>query len=251
MRLANKVAVITGSGSGIGEAEALLFAREGARVVVNDIQKDKCQRTVDSIKAAGGEASLFVADVSKAAEVKSLMDFAVKTYGKLNILINNAGIGFVGKGDGPVTDVPEPIWDKLMDVNLKGTFLCCKYAVPHMLKSDSGAIVNTSSIAALIPAVSSGYAAAKAGVIALTRSIAFRYVKQNIRANTICPGRTETPLLKDLAPNPEAMKELLKLAPMGRFAKPIEIAYAALFLASDEASYVTGAVLVVGGGDGI
>jgi NAD(P)-dependent dehydrogenase (short-subunit alcohol dehydrogenase family) len=248
LRLSNKVAIITGSGSGIGQAEALLFAGEGAKVIVNDINEENGLKTVASIKDQGGEARFFRADVSQASEVEGLITFAIATYGGLKVLVNNAGVGFIRKGDGPTTETIEEIWDKVVDINLKGTFLCSKYAIPRMIDSGGGSIVNTSSVAAIRGAVSNAYASAKAGVIALTKSIALAYGKNNIRANAICPGHTMTPLQIDIAPTQEERDRLAAQIPVGRLAKPVEIAYAALFLASEEASFVNGAVLVVDGG---
>jgi NAD(P)-dependent dehydrogenase (short-subunit alcohol dehydrogenase family) len=248
MRLANKVALITGSGSGIGREAAQLFAKEGAQVVVSDVNEAGGQETVEAIQAAGGEASFVRADVSKAAEVKAMIEAAEATYGQLNVLFNNAGI-FHGE-DGSVLDTEEDIWDLTMNINLKGVFLGCKYGIPALQRAGGGSIINTASFVAMVGAATSqsAYTASKGGVLSLTREIAVEFARQNIRVNALCPGPVETPLLEELLADPARRQRRLVHIPPGRFAKAFEIANAALFLASDESSFVNGSTFLVDGG---
>ncbi|HYW01423.1 MAG TPA: SDR family oxidoreductase [Candidatus Acidoferrum sp.] len=249
MRLGNKVAIVTGAGSGIGRASALLFAREGAKVVVADINEQDGRETVESIKKNGGEGIFVRTDISKAADAENMVKETVSKFGRLDILFNNAGINPLGT----VVDTPEAVWDTVIDVNLKGVFLCSKYAVPEMIRCGGGAIVNTASINAVAALPNEvAYHASKGGVAALTRAMAMDHIAQSIRVNCICPGVTATPILTKYvreSKNPqETEKLLLREQPINRFAKPEEIAQAALFLASDEASFVTGTTLFVDGG---
>ncbi|RMH75644.1 MAG: SDR family oxidoreductase [Calditrichaeota bacterium] len=248
MRLSNKVALITGAGSGIGREAALLFAREGARVVVADVNEEMGAETVSRIQAQGGDAAFVKVDVSSAARVKAMIEFAESTYGRLDILFNNAGI--FDSRDGSVLDTEEEVWDRVIDVNLKGVFLGCKYGIPALLRAGGGSIINTASFVALMGAAVSqiAYTASKGGVLALTREIAVEFARQNIRANALCPGPVETPLLAELLADPARRQRRLVHIPMGRFARASEVASAALFLASDESAYVNGAVFTVDGG---
>jgi NAD(P)-dependent dehydrogenase (short-subunit alcohol dehydrogenase family) len=249
MRLAGKVALITGAARGIGRAEAKLFAEEGATVVISDIEERECQNTVAGISANGGQASYFVAEISEATRVKELFDFVLDTYGKLNILVNNAGVFFRNQGDGPIVDAEETIWDKTMTVNLKSVFLCCKQAIPLMIKAGGGSIVTTASTAAVRGSRAVAYGSSKGGIVALTKSIAVCYAKDNVRANVICPAFVDTEMTRGaFGTQAVAMAELTSRVPLGRLADPVEIAYPALFLASDESSFMTGSVLVVDGG---
>ncbi len=245
MRLANKVALITGGGSGIGKASCLLFAREGAKVVVVDVKKETADATAKEI---GANAKAFAADVSKAKEAQAMVAFAEKSFGRLDIIFNNAGV-FHAK-DESVTNTPEDIWDMVIDINLKGVFLGCQYAIPAMLRSGGGSIINTASFVAIMGAAvpQIAYTASKGGVLAMTREIAVEFARKNIRANSLCPGPVETPLLAELLADPARRQRRLVHIPMGRFARAEEIANAALFLASDESSYVTGATFLVDGG---
>ncbi len=248
MRLKDKVALITGAGSGIGRESALLFAREGAKVVVVDVDDEAGEETVRLIREGGGDAAYVHADVSRAADVRNMIAQAEETYGRLDILFNNAGI--FHPEDGSVLETEEEIWDKVIDVNLKGVFLGCKYGIPALLRAGGGVIINTASFVALMGAAVSqiAYTASKGGVLALTREIAVEFARQNIRANALCPGPVETPLLAELLADPARRQRRLVHIPMGRFARAKEVAHAALFLASDESSYVNGVAFLVDGG---
>jgi NAD(P)-dependent dehydrogenase (short-subunit alcohol dehydrogenase family) len=241
-RLQDKVAIITGAGSGIGRATAVLFAREGAKVVVADLDPEGGQETVRLIKESNGEAFFAQADVSKASDVKKMVGLAVSTYGKLDIMFNNAGIP--DPDSVPITHIKEENWDKVIAVNLKGVFLGMKYAIPEMVKIGGGAIINTASCAGIQPVRGvSSYNASKAGVINLTKSAALEYVRKNIRINCISPGPCESNL------NPPSVSEALeKQSTSGRLAKAEEIAWVALFLVSDESSHITATGISVDGG---
>ncbi len=248
MRLSNKVALITGAGSGIGRESALLFAKEGATVVAVDLNVKAGQETVSQIKDVNGSASFVRADVSKAAEVVAMIEYAEKTHGKLNVLFNNAGI-FPDK-DGSVIDTDEDVWDLVMNVNLKSVFLGCKYGIPALLRAGGGSIINTASFVALMGAATSqiAYTASKGGVLSMTREMAVEFARKNIRVNALCPGPVQTPLLAELFADPVRRQRRLVHVPMGRFAQAKDIANAALFLASDESAYVNGATFTVDGG---
>lgn len=251
MRLKDKVAIITGAGSGLGRASARLFAKEGAKVMVADIAAGDGEETVRLIKEDGGDAIFVQVDVSKAADCEKMVKSAVGRYGKLDIMFNNAG---VPGGATAIADLSEEEWNQVISVNLTGVFLGTKYAIPEMLKRGAGAIINTSSAAALVPARLGGaYATSKAGVIGLTKATAMDYARKNIRANCIVPGPMETAYFSktgggDLARMSAVREKVLSQQPIGRFAQPEEVAQAALFLASDEASFVTGAALSIDGG---
>jgi len=246
MRLKDKVMVVTGGGSGIGQASALRCALEGARVVIMDIAEPGGVETEKALKEQGSDGFFLHADVTKAEDWRRTMDAVVGRYGRLDVLFNNAGSNLAK----PVTDFTEAEWDGLVDLNLKGVFLGAKHAIPLMLKEGGGSIINTASTFGLIafPKMPA-YCASKGGVIALTRQLALDYARQGIRVNCICPGPTLTPRIKRYLDSGAANAEsILAGVPMGRFARPEEIASTVLFLASDEASYVTGAALVVDGG---
>lgn len=248
MRLRDKVAIITGAGSGIGREAALLFVGEGARVVVADVNDEGGQATVDTISRAGGEAIYIHTDVSRAAEVEWMVRLAEERYGRVNIIFNNAGI--FPDADASVLETPEPVWDLVMNVNLKGVFLGCKYAIPALLRAGGGSVINVASFVALMGAATSqiAYTASKGGVLSMTREIAVEFARRNIRANAICPGPVDTPLLQSILAVPEKRARRMAHIPPGRPAQAREIAYAALFLASDESSYVNGATFTVDGG---
>jgi NAD(P)-dependent dehydrogenase (short-subunit alcohol dehydrogenase family) len=247
-RLEGKVAVITGAGSGIGRVAASLFAAEGAEVVVADVVGHQAESAVAEIEAAGGTATAVTVDVSDEAQVGAMIDRAVRAYGGVHVLFNNAGI--FPDDDGGILDTPPETWQKVMEVNLKGVWLGCRAAVPAMLDSGGGSIVNVASFVALVGAATAqmAYTASKGGVLAMTRELAVEYARKGIRANSICPGPIETPLLAELLSDPERRQRRLVHIPIGRFGRPEEIAKAALFLASDDASFVTGSALVVDGG---
>lgn len=248
MRLKNKVALITGAASGIGKEAALLFAGEDAKVVVVDLDKTAGEKTVGEINTGSGEAVFFEADVSKAADTEAMIRFAEESFGGLHVLFNNAGI--FPDDDGSVTKTPESTWDRVMNVNLKGVFLGCKYGIPAMLRSGGGSIINTASFVALMGAATPqiAYTASKGGVLAMTREIAVEFARKNIRANSICPGPVDTPLLAELMSDPKRKQRRMVHIPLGRLAQAREIAQAALFLASDESAYVNGTALTVDGG---
>ena len=248
MRLKGKVAFISGGARGMGEIEAKMFAREGAKILVVDLQEELAQKTVQEIKKAKGEANFFRADVSNANEVQAMIQQAEDKFGKLNVLFNNAGI--FPDQDGSVLETEESVWDLVMQVNLKGVFLGCKYGIPALQRAGGGSIINTASFVALMGAATSqiAYTASKGGVLAMSREIAVEFARQNIRVNALCPGPVETPLLQELLSDPEKRQRRLVHIPPGRFAQAQDIAQAALFLASDESSYINGTAFSVDGG---
>jgi len=248
-RLENKVAIVTGAGSGIGRESALLFAREGARVAVAEVNDAAGRKVVEEIERAGGKALFVHADVSVARDAEAMVAAAEKTWGNLDVLFNNAGI--FPAADGSVLETDETTWDLVMRVNLKGVFFGCKYAIPSMLRAGGGSIVNTASFVALVGAATSqiAYTASKGAVISMSRELAVQFARQGVRVNALCPGPVETPLLMRLfSETPGAYERRRVHLPMGRLAKAREIANAALFLASDESSYVNGATFLVDGG---
>ena len=242
--LENKVAIITGGGSGIGKAISLLYASEGAKVVVSDINEEAGNGTVSEIKSKNGQALFVKADTSKAEDNKNLVEQAVKEFGGLHIAVNNAGIG------GPISPVgqyPVDGWDKVISINLSGVFYGMRYQIPAMLNSGGGSIVNVASILAKVGTKgSAAYVAAKHGVIGLTESAALEYADQKVRINAIGPGYIKTPLLESL--DEDTMKALVGLHPMGRLGAAEEVAELALWLNSDKASFVTGSYYNVDGG---
>jgi NAD(P)-dependent dehydrogenase (short-subunit alcohol dehydrogenase family) len=249
MKLEQRVAVITGAGSGIGRAMALLFAQEGARILAADINGSAAEETAAAVQAAGGTAQAFTVNVVEPDEVRAMIEAAVAAYGRVDILCNNAGIG-------STTDVVEAEpeeWDRVMAVNVKSVFLGCKYVIPHMLEQGGGVIVNTASVAGMVGLVKrASYSASKGAVIALTRQVAIEYVEQGIRVNCLCPGTVDSPWVGRLlgqADDPGAARAaLVARQPMGRLGTPEEIAAAALYLASDDAAFITGTGLVIDGG---
>jgi NAD(P)-dependent dehydrogenase (short-subunit alcohol dehydrogenase family) len=248
MRLDGKVAVITGGGSGIGRESALLFAAEGAAVVVVDIADAGGRETVGAIEKSGGRATYVHADVAKAADAKQMIDAAERAFGKLNVLFNNAGIMHGSDDDAVSTD--EAIWDLTMNVNAKGVFLGCKYGIPAIRRAGGGSIINTASFVAVLGAATPqvAYTASKGAVLALTRELAVVHARENIRVNALCPGPLRTELLMKFLDTDAKKQRRLVHIPMGRFGTAAEIARAALFLASDDSSFVTGTEFLVDGG---
>jgi len=249
MRLQNRVAIITGAGSGIGRASAVLFAKEGAKVVVADFVREGGLETVDLIEQDGGKAVFVESDVSKAADAQKMVSTAVKTYGKLDVLFNNAGINL----EKTIADTSEEEWNKVVNVNLKGVFLCSKYAIPEMIRNGGGVIINTASIRGLVGQYHlAAYCASKGGVVLLTKAMALDHGRDNIRVNCICPGGIETSMHKAFLAtleHPEReTEEMLRKIPLGRMGQPEDVARVALFLASDEAAYLTGLAIPVDGG---
>jgi NAD(P)-dependent dehydrogenase (short-subunit alcohol dehydrogenase family) len=248
MRLENKVALITGAGSGIGRESALLFAREGARIVVADVNDQAGQAVVEELKAAGGEAVYVHSDVSKAADAAGMIRTAEESFGRLDVVFNNAGISHPKDDDAVATE--EDVWDLTMNINLKGVFLGCKYGIPALRRAGGGSIINTASFVAILGAATPqlAYTASKGGVLAMTRELATIHARENIRVNALCPGPLRTPLLMKYLDTEEKRQRRLVHIPMGRFGEAHEIAKAALFLASDESSFTTGATFLVDGG---
>jgi len=244
MRLANKAAIVTGAGSGIGRASAIALAREGARVAVVDIQDAAGQQTVESIRQKGGEAVFIHADVSQAEEVKAMAAQVVEQLHSIDILHNNAGVAVRM----PVADQDEEGWDRCIRVNLKSVFLCCKFAIPYM-QAKGGSIINTSSVTGVVGVRNrAAYSTTKGGIVILTKNMALDYARFNIRVNCVCPGFVRTPLMDRLAEDPERLRKITELHPLGRLGTPEDVANAVVFLASDESSWITGHALVVDGG---
>ncbi len=236
----DKIATVTGGGSGIGRAAALAFAERGARVVVADVNTDGGQETISMIESAGGEALFVHTDVTKGAEVEALIDKTVATYQRIDYAFNNAGYY---PGLRPIADYTEEMWDQTIAVNLKGVWLCMKYQVPHM--SAGGSIVNTSSVAGLVAVPEHyGYTASKWGVCGITKSAAREFADQGIRVNAVCPGVIDTPM----AANDFMLEEYRALHPLGRFGQPGDIASMVMWLCSEESSFITGQLLAVDGG---
>ena len=248
MRLANKVALITGAASGIGRETALLFANEGATIVAVDVNDDAGREVVAEIEAAGGHATYVHADISVAADCQAMVRHAEETFGRLDVLFNNAGIMHSDDGDAMAT--VEDVWDLTMRINLKGVFLGCKFGIPALQRAGGGSIINTASFVALLGAATPqiAYTASKGGVLAMTRELAVIHAREKIRVNALCPGPLRTELLiKFLDTNAKKQRRLVHI-PVGRFGEAKEMAQAALYLASEESSYVTGAEFVVDGG---
>jgi len=245
MRLENKSAIVTGGGRGIGEAICLNFAKEGADVLVADILGNEAKDVSDKIVSMGRKSTAVELDVTGSARVKGMVDSALSLFGKIDILVNAAGI-FISS---PLEDIKEEDWDRVIAVNLKGTFLCGQITGKEMIKQKSGNIINISSIAGKAPQISLGaYSPSKAAVLLLTQMMAVEWAKYGIRVNALCPGPTATPMIMDIYNTEKKMKQRTKAIPMNRLASPDEIARAAIYLGSDEAGFVTGSSLVVDGG---
>ena len=249
MKLKNKISIVTGGGSGIGRETCQLFAQEGACVIVADRDMSSAKRVAEDILKAGGKAEALAVDVTKSADIKSMIDHAVSGHGRLDILVNNAGYGIAGT----VVDTSEEDWNALMAVNVNGVYLGCKYAIPVMEKQGGGVIVNTASTVARVGITNrAAYVASKGAVGALTRAMALDHVGSNIRINAVGPGTVESPYFDEIfakATDPVALRKGLESRqPMNRLGKPLEIAKAILFLASDDSSFCTGTTLFADGG---
>jgi NAD(P)-dependent dehydrogenase (short-subunit alcohol dehydrogenase family) len=250
MKLKEKVALVTGAASGIGLATAALFGQEGAKVMCADLDADGAERVAQQIADSGGEAASTQADVSRAADVERMVQETVERWGRLDVLVNNAGIYFIL----PLTQVPEEEWDRLININLKGVFLGCKYAIPEMVKGGGGAIVNTASIAGLRGFANwTTYCASKGGVVQITKAVAMEVARLKVRVNCVCPGIIDTGMFDQAvdmvaADRDELAATIGEMHPMGRIGRPEEVAAAILFLASEEASFITGVPLSVDGG---
>ncbi len=247
-RLEDKVSLITGGASGMGMIAAHLFASEGAKVVLTDVSDDAGEQVAEKIRADGGEATYVHADVSSETDAKAMVDTAVATYGRLTILYNNAGV-MLGD-DGSIHSTDESIWDATLAVNVKGVAHGCKYGIPAIIGSGGGSVINVASFVAWMGAATSqtAYTASKGAVLAMTREMAVEYARKGVRCNALCPGPIDTPLLAELLSDPDRRQRRFVHIPMGRLGQAEELARAALFLASDDSSYMTGASLIVDGG---
>jgi NAD(P)-dependent dehydrogenase (short-subunit alcohol dehydrogenase family) len=245
MRLKDKTALVTGAASGIARATAELFASEGARVVVADNAADAGGETVGAIRAAGGEAIFVQTDVSDSGQVTRMVEVALRAHGRIDILFNGAGVLYYGT----VLETDERAWNRVLSINLNGTYLCCRAVLPHMIRQGGGSIINVASTVGAHDACANAvaYVTSKGGVTLFTRAVAIDHAKQGVRVNAICPGATDTPMLRN-ALSPEAIDALAKSQPIGRLGRPEELAKAALFLASDDSSFVTGTAMYVDGG---
>jgi NAD(P)-dependent dehydrogenase (short-subunit alcohol dehydrogenase family) len=248
MRLEGKVALITGAGSGMGRLAAEVFAREGAAVVATDLMSHALQETVAAVEGAGGRIIGMDGDVSDAADVREWVEEGVHAFGKLNVLYNNAGI--FPDEDESVVDMDLDVFQRVIDVNLKGVALCCQYGIPALIDAGGGSVVNVASFVALVGCTvpQDAYTMSKGAIISLTRSLAVQFGPKGVRANAICPGPIETPLLRELLTDESARNKRLSRIPLGRFGRAEDIVYAALYLASDESSWTTGTSFVVDGG---
>lgn len=247
-RLDGKVAVITGAASGMGKVASQLFASEGARVVLADVADGAGEQIAAGIREGGGQASFVHADVASEADAEAMVRDAVQTYGGLHVLYNNAGVMLAD--DGSVTANDRSVWDLTLDINVKGVAFGCKYAIPAMIEGGGGSIINVASFVAWMGAATSqtAYTSSKGAVLAMTREIAVEYARAGIRCNALCPGPIDTPLLAELLADPVQRQRRFVHIPMGRLGKAEELAKAALFLASDDSSFMTGGSLIVDGG---
>lgn len=249
MRLQGRTALITGAGSGIGRAMCLAFAAEGASIFASDVNAESAEESASMVRAAGGEAAAHAAEVGRSEEVQAMVEACLDRFGRISILCNNAGVGSTQT----VVDTPEELWDRVFEVNVRGAFLGCKYAIPSMVEAGGGVVINTASVAGLVGLRNrAAYCASKGAVVALTRAVAIDHVGQNVRCNCLCPGTVDSPWvgrLLDQAPDPVAERAaLVARQPMGRLGTPEEVARAAVYLASDDASFITGTAFVIDGG---
>lgn len=245
-RLHNKVAIITGGSSGIGESSARLFAEEGAKIVLADINKEKGENVVKEINKKGVKALFVETDISKENQVKKMVAETIKYFEKIDVLFNNAGIAKMS----PVDELEEKEWDLVMNINLKGTYLCSKHVIPYMKKQKKGSIINNASVAGVVgfPGAAA-YCASKAGIRSLTRNMALDYAPFGIRVNDLCPGVIETPMTRDEeVSGKNGLSQMSHLHPLGRVGRPEEVSFLAVFLASDESSFITGSSFMVDGG---
>jgi len=248
VRLANKTALITGAGSGMGRLAAEMFAREGAQIVGADVTEDALKETVSMVEKEGGSIVGIATDVTNAESVREAIQAGVKAFGKLDVLYNNAGV--FPDDDTSVVETDESVYQHVIDVNLKGVYLCCKYGIPELVKAGGGSVINIASFVALMGCTvpQDAYTASKGAVLSLTRSLAVQYGPHGVRANAICPGPILTPLLESLFPSEEERLKRLNRIPLGRFGRAEDIVYAGLYLASDESSWTTGTTFVIDGG---
>ena len=248
MKLQNKTAVITGGSNGIGKATALLFAKEGANVVIGDLDEDAAADVVKAIEKESGRASFIKTDVSQSDDCREMIEHAEESFGNVQILFNNAGI--MDTHDNSAEGTPEEVWARTMDINAKGVFLCCKYGIPALKRAGGGSVINTASFVSLMGAATSqvAYTASKGAVLSFTRELAVIHAREGIRVNALCPGPLKTDLLMKILDTDEKKNRRLVHIPMGRFGEVEEMAKAALFLASDDSSYVTGTNFMVDGG---
>ena len=248
MRLSGKAVLVTGAGSGMGRLAAQMFAREGAEIVAVDVTEGALKETVSSVEAKGGSILGVPADVTVSESVRDAVQAGVRAFGKLNVLYNNAGI--FPDDDTSVIETDESVFQRVIDVNLKGAFLCCKFGIPELIKAGGGSVINIASFVALMGCTvpQDAYTASKGGVLSLTRSLAVQYGRQGVRANAICPGPILTPMLESLFPSEEERLKRLNRIPLGRFGRAEDVVYAGIYLASDESSWTTGTTFVIDGG---
>jgi len=248
MRLANKTALITGAGGGMGRLAAQMFAREGAEIVAVDVMEGPLKETVSSVEEEGGAIIGVPADITISDSVRDALQTGVRAFGKINVLYNNAGI--FPDDDASVVETDERVFQQVIDVNLKGVYLCCKHGIPELIKTGGGSVINIASFVALMGCTvpQDAYTASKGGVLSLTRSLAVQYGRHGVRANAICPGPILTPMLESLFPSEEERLKRLNRIPLGRFGRAEDVVYAGVYLASDESSWTTGTTFVIDGG---
>lgn len=250
MRLKDKIVIITGAGGGIGRASALRFAREGAKVVIHGRREDNTSKTLEMVKAAGGDGIYVLGDVQKEEDIRRLIDTAIETYGRIDILFNNAGVGYSSPYKfSPVPEVPTEDWESVFHINIRSIFFTCKYTIPHMIEQGGGVILNCCSINGVVGCGAETYSATKGAMLAFTRAMAVENGKYNIRVNCVSPSTTRTPMVDELLDHDaEFYHKWETVAPIQGIIEPEDIANAALFMVSDEARFITGQNLVVDGG---